>query len=259
MNLYGTYVLYVKEVKRFLSVYNQTIIAPLVNSLLLLTIFSLAIGGRVGEVEGIPFKQFIIPGLIMMTIIQNAFANTSSMLTFGKVLGTIIDLLLPPLSPKEVTIAMTLGGVTRGIFSGLAVVLAVIILSFFDETIKISVHNWSLMIFYIFFSSLLLSLFGMLAGIFCDTFDKMSFYTNFIITPLSFLSGTFYSIKNLPEFWQKFNHFNPFFYMIDGFRYSLTGHNDFPIYHGIIMLLICNLILYFVVYTLIKKGVRIKS
>ncbi len=259
MNLYGTYTLYIKEVKRFLNVYNQTIIAPLVNSLLLLVIFSLAIGGRVGELQGVPFKQFIIPGLIMMTIIQNAFANTSSMLTFGKVLGTIIDLLLPPLSPKEVTIAMTLGGVTRGIFSGLAVVFAIVILSFFDDALAINVHHWGYAIFYIFFSSLLLSLFGMLAGIFCDSFDKMSFYTSFIITPLSFLSGTFYSVKNLPAFWQSFNHFNPFFYMIDGFRYSLTGHNDFPLYHGVIMLLVFNIILYFIVYTLIKKGVKIKN
>lgn len=258
-NYYGMYTLYRKEVSRFLSVFNQTIIAPLINSLLLLAIFTLSIGDKLQEVNGVPFKKFIIPGLIMMTVIQNAFANTSSTITFSKVLGTIIDLLLPPLSPKEVTIAIALGGMTRGICSGLAVVFAVFILSFFEEGLTITIYDFGLMLFYLLFSSLLLSLVGMLAGILSDSFDQMSAYTSFIITPLSFLSGTFYSIKNLPGFWQDFNHFNPFFYMIDGFRYSLTGHHDFSVIHGVVMLLVLNVILFGVVYMLIKKGYRLKS
>lgn len=242
-----------------MHVYNQTIIAPLINSILLLTIFTLAIGDRIKEIESVPFRQFIIPGLIMMTVIQNAFANTSSTLTFGKVLGTIIDLLLPPLSPKEITIALALGGLTRGICSGLAVVAAILILSIFEEGLRINIHDFGMMLFYLVFSSLLMSLIGMLAGIFSDNFDQMSAYTSFIITPLSFLSGTFYSIKNLPEFWQSFNHFNPFFYMIDGFRYSLTGHNDFPLHHGVLILLTLNILAFSITYILIKKGYRIKS
>ncbi len=258
-NYYGMYTLYRKEVNRFLSVYNQTIIAPLINSLLLLAVFTLAMGERLHEINGVPFKKFIIPGLIMMTVIQNAFANTSSTITFSKVLGTIIDLLLPPLSPKEVTIAIALGGLTRGICSGLGVVAAVLILSFFEDGLTIEVYDFGIMLFYLVFSSLLLSLVGMLAGILSDSFDQMSAYTSFIITPLSFLSGTFYSIKSLPEFWQNFNHFNPFFYMIDGFRYSLTGHNDFPISHGVIMLVTLNTTIFTLVYILIKKGYRLKS
>ncbi len=260
MNYRGMWTLYVKEVNRFLNVYNQTLIAPLINSLLLLAIFTLIFKNRVDYVEGVPFKQFIIPGLIMMTVIQNAFANTSSTITFGKVLGIIIDMLIPPLSAKELSIALALGGATRGICSGLVVVVAVYILGFaFDHSFFIHVQHFGLAAAYMVLGALLLSLTGMIAGILSDSFDQMSAYTSFIITPLSFLSGTFYSIKNLPEFWQQVNHFNPFFYIIDGFRYSLTGHNDFEISTGLTVLISLNIILFTITYIMLKKGFRIKS
>lgn len=260
MNYYGLYTLYVKEVKRFINVYNQTIIGPLINSMLLLAIFTLVFNNRVDSIEGVPFKQFIIPGLIMMTIIQQAFANTSSTLTFGKVLGIIIDMLIPPLSAKELAIAIPMAGVTRGVIAGFVVAVAVIILSFiFDSGMMIHVEHWGIMIFYVFSGALLLSLAGTIAGILSDSFDQMSAYTSFLITPLSFLSGTFYSIENLPKFWQDVNHFNPFFYIIDGFRYSLTGHNDFNLTHGIIFITGLNIISYIAVYLMLKRGYRIKG
>lgn len=259
MNYIGMTTLYQKEVKRFLNVYNQTLIAPMINSLLLLAIFSLVFKDHVKTIAGVPYIQFIIPGLIMMTVIQNAFANTSSTITFGKVLGIIIDMLLPPLSAKDVTVAVALGGATRGIFSGLSVAVAIVVFFFVGSEMLPSIHNFGVMLFYLFFSSLLLSLVGMLAGILSDTFDQMSALTSFIITPLSFLSGTFYSISHLPPFWQTVNHFNPFFYIIDGFRYSLTGHADFSIATGMIVILSLNLVFFVIVYQMMKRGYRLKS
>ena len=259
MNYRGMWTLYLKEVNRFLNVYNQTLIAPLINSLLLLSIFTLIFKNKVDFIEGVPFKQFIVPGLVMMTVIQNAFANTSSTLVFGKVLGIIVDLLIPPFSAKEITVALGLGGATRGIASGFVVLLAVAILSVFVDGLMFHIHDWGLALFYLFFASLLLSLVGMIAGILSDSFDQMSALTSFIITPLSFLSGTFYSITNLPVFWQNVNHFNPFFYIIDGFRYALTGHNDFDITHGMLFILGLNIASAIAVYSMLKRGYRIKS
>lgn len=260
MNWIGCYTLYHKEVARFLSVFNQTLVAPLINALLLLAVFKLSIGQRMANVEGIDFVLFIIPGLIMMTVIQNAFANTSSTLTFGKVLGTIIDTLLPPLSARDITIAMSMGGVTRGIISGIVVGLAVYIAGItFDSSMIFGIHDFWLCAFYLIFGSLMMSLIGMITGIFADSFDQMSAITSFIITPLSFLSGTFYSVKNLPEFFYTLSHFNPFFYIIDGFRYGITGYSDFNISTGIIVILAIDALLFAIVYTMLKKGYRLKS
>ncbi len=260
MNYRGLQTLYLKEVHRFLNVYNQTLLAPLINVLLLLSTFTLIFKARVDVVEGVPFKQFIIPGLIMMTVLQQSFANTSSSLTFSKVLGTVIDLLIPPLSAKELTIAISLAGVTRGIMCGLVCAIAILIIGLaFDPGLMIHVHSWGIMLFYAFSASLFLSLLGMVAGIYSDSFDQMSAITSFIITPLSFLSGTFYSAQNLPMFWQHVNHFNPFFYIIDGFRYSLTGHNDFSIATGMIVLTGLNIMFYGIIYWLLKKGYKIRS
>lgn len=260
MNWTGCYTLYHKEVARFLSVFNQTLVAPLINALLLLAVFKLSIGQRMASVEGIDFVHFIIPGLIMMTVIQNAFANTSSTLTFGKVLGTIIDTLLPPLSARDITIAMSMGGVTRGVLSGIVVGGAVYIAGItFDSSLIFVIHDFWLCFFYLFFGSLMMSLVGMITGIIADSFDQMSAITSFIITPLSFLSGTFYSVKNLPEFFYNLSHFNPFFYIIDGFRYGITGYSDFSINTGIIAILALDAVLFAVVYIMLNKGYRLKS
>lgn len=253
VNWMGLKTLYFKEVRRFLKVYNQTLLAPMVTSMLFLAVFSLAMGDRIKSINGIPFQQFMVAGLIMMTMIQNAFANTSSSLIMGKVLGTMIDYLLPPISPGEMTLAMVAGGITRGICSGLCVMVAV---SFFVE---VPIHNIALMLFYAIFASAMLALLGILAGILSDTFDQMSAITSYIITPLSFLSGTFYSVSNLPAFWQQVNVLNPFFYMIDGFRYSLTGQSDASISTGIVILLAANIVLYAIVYRMLVRGYRLKT
>jgi ABC-2 type transport system permease protein len=259
MNYRGTWTLYLKEVNRFLNVYIQTLIAPLINTMLLLSIFALIFKNKVTYIEGVPFKQFIIPGLIMMTVIQNAFANTSSTLTFSKVLGIIIDMLIPPLSAMDIAVAISLGGATRGIMAGVVIAIAITILGLFLPDFLIHIHHFGAMLFYLVSAAFLLSLVGMIAGILSDSFDQMSAYTSFVITPLSFLSGTFYSAKNLPLFWQHVNNFNPFFYAIDGFRYALTGHNDYDIGTGMLVITTLNIVLFCVIYIMLKKGYRIKS
>jgi ABC-2 type transport system permease protein len=252
-NFEGFKSLYTKEVHRFLRVYNQTIIAPLISSMLFLAVFGLSVGKMKAEINGVPFLNFIAPGLIMMTVVQQSFANTSSSMTMGKVLGNIIDILMPPLGPSEIIISYQLAGITRGVICGLVVVL---VMSFF---IPMEVQHIGWAFFFTIAASLMLSLLGMICGIIAESFDQMSALTNYFITPLSFLSGTFYSIRQLPEFWQKVNIFNPFFYMIDGFRYSMTGHTDTDPVTGAWVLLGAITVLYVVTYRMLSTGYRIKS
>lgn len=253
INIYGMTTLYIKEVMRFVKVYNQTLFAPVITALLLLAVFSLALGERVHTIEHIPFHQFMAPGLIMMVIVQNAFANTSSSFVMGKVLGHIIDYLMPPISAGEMCFAMVLAGVTRGICVGILVALAMLIF------IDLSVYHIGYILFHAVAASALLALLGMLGGILSESFDQMSAITSYVITPLSFLSGTFYSVKNLPEFWHIISQWNPFFYMIDGFRYGMTGYHDGNIATGIIALLLTIIFLWFTIWYLLQKGYRIKS
>lgn len=253
INFIGTQTLYIKEVRRFLKVYNQTLLAPVMTALLFLAIFKLALGNRVHDIGGVPFGQFMAAGLIMMAVVQNAFANTSSSLTMGKVLGIIVDYLMPPISAGEMTLAMVLGGITRGIIVGILVAIAI---GFF---IPIGITHSGFVLYYLIMASMLLALLGMLAGILAETFDQMAAITSYVITPLSFLSGTFYSVKQLPDIWYTISQFNPFFYMIDGFRYGMTGYHDGNITVGLVVIALTNIVMWAVVHTLLKKGYRIKS
>lgn len=252
-NIYGSYSLFKKEVLRFLKVYHQTLFSPVVNALLLLAIFSLSIGKNVHTIGDVPFKEFMAAGLIMMVAMQNAFANSSSSLTMGKVLGHIIDYLIPPIGPAGFLAAFAMAAVLRGILVGLITFVAIYIF------IPLSFHHFSYAIFSIFLASLFLGLLGILCGILSESFDQMSAITSYFITPFTFLSGTFYSTENLPEFWQKAAHLNPFFYMIDGFRYGMTGHNDGNLLIGAVTILTCNIVLILVIYKLLKIGYRIKN
>ncbi len=252
-NWYGLWTLYEREVARFIKVYNQTLIAPTVTSLLFLAIFSLALNGRSHHIGDVPFQEFMAAGLIMMTMIQQAFANTSSSYTFGKVLGTIIDYLMPPLNSGQILFAMVMAGLTRGLMIG---ALCAVCISFF---VPLHLHHFGHLLFYAIVSCLVMALFGMVAGIFADTFDQMAAITSYIITPLAFLSGTFYSIENLPSFWYHVTHYNPFFYMLDGFRYALTGHADSDIHVGMIYLSSLAVLLWLICYQMLRTGYRIKS
>ena len=253
-NTIGIYTLCKREIWRFMKVWNQTIVAPVITTLLFLAIMTLAMGGGTHrDIEGIPFNQFIAPGLIMMAIVQNAFANTSSSLMIAKIQGVIIDILMPPLTGAETTFCLVIGGVARGLLVGVVVMLAVYL--FVPFTLLHPMQAF----FHIIAASTMLALLGILTGIWSQSFDQLSAITNYIITPLSFLSGTFYSIKQLPEFWYDVCHFNPFFYMIDGFRYALTGHSDSNPQLGLTVMLVTNVLLWLVTAYLFKKGYRLKS
>jgi ABC-2 type transport system permease protein len=245
--------LYAREVRRFLKVYTQTLLAPIVTTLLFMAIFALALGSAVRQVAGVPFLEFLAPGLIMMAIAQNAFANTSSSIMVSKVQGNIVDILMPPLTAHELTLCMVMGGATRGVLVGLLVALAM------SAVVPFQLHHIGFMAFHAVMASIMLSSLGLIAGIWADKFDQMAGVTNFVITPLAFLSGTFYSIQRLPEAVQVAAHLNPFFYMIDGFRYGFIGHADGSLTAGIVVLLGFNLALWAVCYRMFKTGYKLKS
>jgi len=252
VNWRGLWTLYMKEVRRFLNVFTQTLLAPMVTTLLFLAIFTLALGGSGRSIGGVPFPTFLAPGLVMMAMVQNAFANTSSSLVIAKVQGNIVDVLMPPLSPAELTLGFAAGGVTRGIMVGAAVGLGMWIF------VPVTIHNPLFILYHAIMASLMLSLLGMIGGIWSEKFDHIAAVTNFVITPFSFLSGTFYSIERLPETWQVVAHFNPFFYMIDGFRYGFIGHADGSLALGVAVMALFNLFLWAVTYRMFATGYRLK-
>lgn len=252
VNWLGLWTMYRKEVHRFWKVVTQTVAAPVVTTLLFMAIFTLALGGEGRQVEGIPFKDFLAPGLIMMAIIQNAFANTSSSLLIAKVQGNIVDVLMPPLSSGELTFAYAMGGLTRGIL--VAAVVGLAFIPFVDMHIR---HLWAV-IYFALSASLMLSLVGILAGIWADKFDHAAAITNFVITPLSLLSGTFYSIENLPGMWYSASQYNPFFYMIDGFRYGFVGFADGPILTGVLVTGAINVVLWVASYYVFRSGYKLR-
>lgn len=253
INTIGVYTLCKREIWRFGKVWNQTIIAPVITTLLFLAVLMLALGGNTRLIDGVPYDQFIAPGLIMMAIVQNAFANTSSSLMLSKIQGVIIDILMPPLTGAEITFCLVVGGIVRGFAVGIVVMAAVYLF------VPFTMHSAWVGIFYVAMASIMLALLGVLTGIWSQSFDQLAAITNYIITPLAFLSGTFYSIKQLPEFWYHVCHFNPFFYMIDGFRYALTGYTDGSVVLGMAVLTAMNIVLWLVTSWLFKKGYRLKS
>ena len=252
-NFYGGRMLAKREIHRFLKVYHQTIISPIISALIFLSVFTLAIGEHQANINGIPFINFMGYGLIIMTILQTAFANSASSLAMSKIIGYVNDILMPPFSPNEIIFAYCAGSIARGLSVGL--LLSLTLCPFIDYTI----HSWGYLIFFSLSAVLMLALLGMFTGIYSETFDQMSAITNYLITPLSFLSGTFYSVKRLPEELQIFNQINPFFYIIDGFRYGLTGVTDGNIFAGVLIVTIVNIALLALIRHLITIGWRLKN
>ena len=253
INWYGTYSLTLREVKRFIRVYNQSLITPAISALIFLAVFALAVGAKRHEINGIKFINFMGYGLIIMSIVQNAFGNSSSSLIMSKIIGYISDILTPPLGSKEIIIAFTIGAVLRGLMVGIIVTISLI------PFVEFNLYHPLLLAFYILASCTLLGKLGILSGMIANSFDQHSAITSYLITPLSFLSGTFYSVKDLPQILQQINFLNPFFYMIDGFRYCLTNKADGNIIVGICFLIISNIIIYLMLEKLIDKGWRIKN
>jgi len=252
-NWVGIKTLYMRETNRFLKVYFQTVIVPVITTMIFLTIFSLAIGRERGEINGIPFTQFLAPGLIMMAILQNAFANATSSILGAKMQGNIVDTLTPPLTSHELVLAYASGGATRGLLVGIAVTLSMIP---FTPLMPISII---LILFYAFSASYMMAIIGVIIGIWAEKSEQLALITGLIVTPLSFLSGTFYSIERLPQFLQTLSMFNPFFYAIDGLRAGFIGYSDSPIFQGILVMSGVNIILWILCHQLIASGYRLKE
>lgn len=259
VNWGGLWTLYVKEVRRFFKVQLQTVWAPAVTTLLFLVVFTVALGGggRTVTLSGtaVPFANFIAPGLIVMGMLQNAFANSSFSLLVGKIQGTIVDYLMPPLSTGELLAALCGGAVTRAFCVGAAVWLAMALWPGVDV---MPAHFWAILWFG-FLGSLFLALMGVLTSIWAEKFDHAAAVTNFVVAPLALLSGTFYSVDRLSPLFQAISHANPFFYIISGFRYGFLGVADSPILVGSAVILVLDIVLALTCYALLRSGWKIKS
>jgi ABC-2 type transport system permease protein len=255
VNWGGLHTLYVKEVRRFFKVQLQTIWAPAVTTLLFLIIFTVALGRSGRVVMGVPFADFLAPGLIVMGMIQNAFANSSFSLLVGKIQGTIVDYLMPPLSVGELIAGLLGASVTRAFLVGAAVWLAMLV---WPGVHVMPSHLWAVFWFGL-MGSTMLGLLGLLTSVWAEKFDHAAAVGNFVVAPLSLLSGTFYSIESLSPVFRAISHANPFFYVISGFRYGFLGRADSPILLGALLLLAINVALGTLCYALLKSGWKIKA
>lgn len=253
VNWVGLWTLYRREVQRFLKVFTQTVAAPVVTTLLFYAIFALALGGVVRRAGDVPFLQFLAPGLVMMAMAQNAFANTSSSVMISKVQGNIVDVLMPPLSSFELALGIVMGGVTRGVLVGLVAATAIWVF------VPIGLHAPVFIVYHAVMASMMLSLLGLIGGIWAVKFDHIAAFTNFVVTPLTFLSGTFYSVDRLPDTFWWVAHANPFFYMIDGFRYGFIGHSDGTLAIGLAVLAGANLLLWALALRMLSTGYKLKA
>lgn len=249
----GLLTLFYKELLRFWKVAFQTVVAPVITALLYLLVFAQVLEGRVQVYPGVSYTAFLIPGLMMMSVIQNAFANSSSSIVQSKVTGNIVFVLLTPLSHLEFFMAYVGAAVVRAVTVGLGVfVLAV-------WYVHVPVQHVGVILLFAVLGSAVLGALGMLAGIWAEKFDQMAAFQNFIIMPLSFLSGVFYSVHSLPPFWQALSHLNPFFYMIDGFRYGFFGTSDVPVYVSFLVVLVALLALSGLCLALLKSGYKLRN
>lgn len=252
VNWIGLYTLCRRETMRFLAVWQQTIFAPLMTAGLFVVVFALALGKGRGQVMGMPYLDFLGPGILMMTVIQNAFANTSSSMISAKMQGNIVDTLMAPLNSGEILTGYLVGSLIR------ALIVAVVIAFGLALTIGMGVAHplWALT--FVVLAALLMGGLGVLAGVIAQKFDQMAVITNFIVTPLSFLSGTFYSIEALPEPFRTLAHWNPIFFLIDGARYGFLGVSDAPVWRGFFVSLTAVALVLFIAWRWLKTGYRMK-
>jgi ABC-2 type transport system permease protein len=255
VNWGGLKTLYIKEVRRFFKVQLQTVWAPAITTLLYLAIFTIALGGSGRSVMGVHFADFIAPGLIVMAMMQNAFANASFSLLVGKIQGNIVDYLMPPLSTGELIAGLVGAAVTRAFLVGFAVWLAMLLW----PGVSVDVLHPMLVFWFALMGALLLSFLGLLTSLWAEKFDHAAAVTNFVVTPLSLLSGTFYSVSQLAPAFRSVSHANPFFYVISGFRAGFLGISDSPLLVGALGLLALNLALWALCYALLKSGWKIKN
>lgn len=253
MNWYGLYTLFAKEVWRFLKVTVQTLFAPIVTSLLYLMIFRHLLEEHLEVYPGISYTLFLIPGLVMMTVIQNAFANTSSSIIQSKMTGNIAFILLAPLSGLELYLAFVGAAVTRGFIVGLGVYLSTLFFEFFIP------QHIMLLILFTLLGGVILGALGLIGGLWADKYEHLAAFQNFIIVPLSFLSGVFYSLHSLPDGWRMLSQFNPFFYLIDGFRYAILGVSDISPLLSLAIMSFCTVAISWLAVVLLERGYKVRS
>ena len=253
VNWIGVQTLYLREVRRFWKVGAQTVAAPVVTTLLYMLVFVVALQGARPPLHGTPFALFVAPGLIMMAVLNNAFANASSSLIQAKIMGTATDFLTPPLSPLELTMGFTLGAATRGAVVGLVTALCVLPFA------PLGVANVFAIVWFALAASFIMGMTGILAGLWSEKFDHLSAVQNFIVMPMTFLSGTFYLVDNLPEPFRSFSRYNPFFYLIDGFRYGFIGHAESNLTVGVIGSAVLMVVMGVVCWLVFRSGWRLKS
>lgn len=254
MNFYGTWMLFYKEIMRFLSVFMQTIFAPVINAILFLIVFYPFGQQMVGfSFSGIDYGLFLLPGLVMMSVLQNAFANSSSSMIQAKHHGNVMFMLIAPLSSFEIMLAFISGAVVRGFLVALAVY--VVGSALYDISIVYPLHT----IFYIITCSVVMGALGLIAGIWAEKYDHLSGFQNFVILPFTFLSGVFYSTQNLPEPWYQISLFNPFFYMIDALRYSILGQSDIDIMFSTWMIIVAAIGVSFISWLMLESGYRLRK
>jgi ABC-2 type transport system permease protein len=260
INRLGLWTLYMKEVRRFFKVQTQTIWAPAMTTLLYLMIFTVAMGRGGREVLGVPFATFVAPGLIVMGMMGNAFANTSFNFLAGKIQGTIVDYLMPPLSNGELILGLIGAAVTRAVLVGLAISAAMLLWPGVSLAVA---HPWAVLWFGL-MGSVMLAIVGLITSIWAEKFDHAAMITNFVVTPLTMLSGTFYVIHNLSPVFQAISRANPFFYVISGFRFGFLGQSDMgstnaAVLSGALYIGALNLVLCAVLYALLRSGWKLKS
>jgi ABC-2 type transport system permease protein len=248
----GFRTLFYKETLRFWKVATQTIAAPIVTSMLYLLIFGHVLEGKVQMLEGVSYTAFLIPGLVMMSVLQNAFANSSSSLIQSKITGNLVFILLPPLSHWEIISAYVSASVVRG----LAVGAGVFIITAWFADLAFAAPLW--IIVFAFLGAAILGTMGVIAGIWAEKFDQLAAFQNFLIMPATFLAGVFYSIRKLPPFWLAVSHFNPFFYMIDGFRYGFFGKSDVSPWTSLAIVSVFFAVLAAVAVNLLKRGYKLR-
>ena len=253
MNWVATYTFLSKEVTRWRKVWLQTVLAPVVTALLYLLVFGHVLEGRVEVFPGVSYSAFLIPGLLMMAVIQNAFANTSSSLIQSKVMGSIVFVLLPPFSALEMFLAYTGAAVLRGLAVGVGVFLLAVFY------VQVPVENFAIVIVFAILGSYVMAALGLIAGMWAEKFDQIAAFQSFLIVPLTFLSGVFYSIKSLSPFWYELSKVNPFFYMIDGFRYGFFGQSDQPVLLSFAVMLSAACVLTIVCVKMLKSGYKLRD
>jgi len=245
--------LFYKELTRFLKVGLQTVLAPVITALLYLLVFAHVLEDRVRVFEDVPYTSFLIPGLMMMSIIQNSFSNSSSSIIQSKVTGNLVFVLITPLSYLELYCAYVGAAIVRGVVVGSGVFLVAVLY------VQVPVYNlWVVIVFAVLASGVLGTL-GVIAGMWAEKYDQLAAFQNFVIMPLSFLSGVFYSIRSLPEIWQTVSHFNPFFYMIDGFRYGFFGQSDMPVAASLSLSVLAFLVLAAWALGLLHRGYKLRQ